>query len=936
MIVERFTEHSGDLECGLMTSPMNLGYFYGDSPASSDQSGSPQSHYSPCSPNSDSESSSSWSSTGCYANPDGATENGQSTRGGGKQQNKAFQGVRVKNPVKELLMNKRSNQVTQSPRQEHNQVTQNPRQEHNQITQPDNTEPSVGTQPDNTEPSAGTQPDNTEPSSGTQPELKTILREGKRHASESVFDAFSYKRAAPFRLLTPPQTPTSIENMDNGQRNEPRSSEANPNILNIIQMVNDSAAQVSLTTVQFNGGNPSQDHQRDQYYKSYGGQVSMKPQVSSPPQASDTAQMFPFYSPAQMQEFPYTSPCLASVQSPVYPATQPDILQFNIPSQVGNQEEQQNTMPSIFSSPAPRLDPQIFSAPQLPSKCPQIPQEPGGMSFFQWQIEQEDRKLANITQEHLISKDSDGDTFLHIAVAQGRRALSYVLARKMASFGMLDVKEHNGQSALQVAVAANQHLIVQDLLSLGAQINTADCWGRTPLHVCAEKGHAQTIQAIQKGVLENGQQLDLEAINYDGMTALHRAVVSHNAGVQELQKTLQPRSPHIQGLLIKNKRLVDCIKTLLQMGATIHAKELQKTLQPRSPHIQGLLIKNKRLVDCIKTLLQMGATIHAKDRKSGRTAVHIAAEEANLELLQLFLDQPDCLTIVNTKLYNGNTALHIAASLQNRVAQLDAVRLLMRKGADPSTRNLENEQPQNLVPDGPVGEQSALQVAVAANQHLIVQDLLSLGAQINTADCWGRTPLHVCAEKGHAQTIQAIQKGVLENGQQLDLEAINYDGMTALHRAVVSHNAGVQELQKTLQPRSPHIQGLLIKNKRLVDCIKTLLQMGATIHAKDRKSGRTAVHIAAEEANLELLQLFLDQPDCLTIVNTKLYNGNTALHIAASLQNRVAQLDAVRLLMRKGADPSTRNLENEQPQNLVPDGPVGEQVDWIFLFVPSH
>ncbi|MBN3283038.1 IKBZ inhibitor, partial [Polyodon spathula] len=455
--------------------------------------------------------------------------------------------------------------------------------------------------------------------------------------------------------------------MDNGQRNEPRSSEANPNILNIIQMVNANAAKVSLTTVQFNGGNPSQDHQRDQYYESYGGQVSMEPQVSSPPQASDPAQMFPFYSSAQMQEFPYTSPCLVSDQSSVYPATQPDILKFNIPSQVGNQEEQQNSlnMASIFSSPAARLDPQIFSAPQLPSKCPQIPQEPGGVSFFQWQIEQEDRKLANITREHLLSKDSDGDTFLHIAVAQGRRALSYVLARKMALFGMLDVKEHNGQSALQVAVAANQHLIVQDLLSLGAQINTADCWGRTPLHVCAEKGHAQAIQAIQKGVLENGQQLDLEAINYDGMTALHRAVVSHNAGVQELQKTLQPRSPYIQGLLIKNKRLVDCIKTLLQMGATIHAK----------------------------------------DRKSGRTAVHIAAEEANLELLQLFLDQPDCLTIVNSKLYNGNTALHIAASLQNRVAQLDAVRLLMRKGADPSSRNLENEQPQNLVPDGPVGEQ---------------------------------------------------------------------------------------------------------------------------------------------------------------------------------------------------------------------------------------
>lgn len=27
------------------------------------------------------------------------------------------------------------------------------------------------------------------------------------------------------------------------------------------------------------------------------------------------------------------------------------------------------------------------------------------------------------------------------------------------------------------------------LRTLGAQVNTTDCWGRTPLHVCAEKGH---------------------------------------------------------------------------------------------------------------------------------------------------------------------------------------------------------------------------------------------------------------------------------------------------------------------------------------------------------------------------------------------------------------------------------------------------------------
>lgn len=64
---------------------------------------------------------------------------------------------------------------------------------------------------------------------------------------------------------------------------------------------------------------------------------------------------------------------------------------------------------------------------------------------------------------------------------------------------------------------------------------------------------------------------------------------------------------------------------------------------------------------------------------------------------------------------------------------------------------------------------------------------------------------------------------------------------------------------------------------------------------------------------------------CISCLN-QAYSGNTALHVAASLQHRMTQLDAVRLLMRKGADPSARNLENEQPVHLVPDGPVGVEV----------
>lgn len=117
--------------------------------------------------------------------------------------------------------------------------------------------------------------------------------------------------------------------------------------------------------------------------------------------------------------------------------------------------------------------------------------------------------------------------------------------------------------------------------------------------------------------------------------------------------------------------------------------------------------------------------------------------------------------------------------------------------------------------------------------------------------------------------------------------------------------------------------------------------------------------MAAEEANVELLHIFLNDPSSLSLVNVKVnkkekkkteyywckvqtleyvivcvfqtFSGNTALHVLSSLQNRDAQVDAVKLLMRKGADPGVRNLENDLPSQLAPEGPVGEKVKSVNL-----
>ncbi|XP_063809676.1 NF-kappa-B inhibitor zeta isoform X2 [Pseudophryne corroboree] len=524
-------------------------------------------------------------------------------------------------------------------------------------------------------------------------ELKVLL--SRKRITDFMLDTPAAKKPYSFQpsyFLTPPSTPSSCEIMDENTKSE-TSQESDLDLLQSIMNTKDESKTVSLSTVQVNWMNslPPNNVQEPFY------QDASAPQAFSP-----TSQVYSDCSP-QHKNDQYQFGCPPNhIVSPQctnynnYPPSQ------NYQESVCSSEGFQNCplegflslteytpeltsakMTTEFSMPAQNFSPSlsppcnqfvdqnvIQPSPNASSAvCQTVGSQTSpfqiGKSFFHWQIEQEEKKLANVPPERLLCKDADGDTCLHIAVAQGRRALSFVIARKMAALNMLDIKEHNNQSALQVAVAANQHLIVHDLISLGAQVSTTDYWGRSPLHVCAGKGYQEVLQAIQKGTAASKEYTDIDATNYDGLTPLHCAVIAHNAIVQQLQRSRE-----------------HCT------SAT-----------------DDLMMKNKSMVDTVKLLLQMGASVDARDRKSGRTALHLACEEANLELMSLFLELPNSLLFINAKAYNGNTALHVAASLQYRRAHVGAVRLLMRKGADPSARNLENEQPVHLVSDGPIGEE---------------------------------------------------------------------------------------------------------------------------------------------------------------------------------------------------------------------------------------
>ncbi|KAM9114119.1 uncharacterized protein ACDP82_019713 [Pangshura tecta] len=187
------------------------------------------------------------------------------------------------------------------------------------------------------------------------------------------------------------------------------------------------------------------------------------------------------------------------------------------------------------------------------------------LSFFQVQLYWEESLLRNIPVDKLLAPDENGNRLLHKAVTQGRRALTYALAQRFASLNKIDEKDAAKRTALHLAAEKNQHLMVNDLISLGANVNEQDSLGKTPLHLCAENGYLRVLDVLKK-CKEGGLHVEVDLTDHDGLTPLHCAVLAHTALVRESQKVTS-HSDMRKFLQLRKDKILEGINCLLQMGA---------------------------------------------------------------------------------------------------------------------------------------------------------------------------------------------------------------------------------------------------------------------------------------------------------------------------------------------------------------------------------
>ncbi|NXB63195.1 IKBZ inhibitor, partial [Struthidea cinerea] len=190
-------------------------------------------------------------------------------------------------------------------------------------------------------------------------------------------------------------------------------------------------------------------------------------------------------------------------------------------------------------------------------------QDLSALSFFQFQLHREESLLRNILAEKLLAPDENGNRLLHKAVAQGRRALTFALAQRFASLNKIDEKDAEKRTALHLAAEKNQHLMVSDLISLGASVNEQDSSGKTPLHLCAENGYLRVLQVL-KSCKDNGVRVEVDLPDHYGLTPLHCAALAHTVLVTECHRTARDTDEG-RFLRLRKDQILEGILCLLQM-----------------------------------------------------------------------------------------------------------------------------------------------------------------------------------------------------------------------------------------------------------------------------------------------------------------------------------------------------------------------------------
>ena len=167
-----------------------------------------------------------------------------------------------------------------------------------------------------------------------------------------------------------------------------------------------------------------------------------------------------------------------------------------------------------------------------------------------------------------------------------------------------------------------------------------------------------------------------------------------------------------------------------------------------------------------------------------------------------------------------------------------------------------------LLGNGGLSQDISIHLAAESGNSALVEFLLDHGASFSMIG--DKTPVHIAAKGGHINVLETFRKWDLIRQARW-----NKQGQTPLHLAVVGgHDKAIRWLAENganvnafdFSSESPLCYAIKLGNEAAV---RVLLELGATVLNKTRLLAgiyeeSISLHLAAEDGNLELLQMFLE------------------------------------------------------------------------------
>ncbi|MHC4538484.1 MAG: ankyrin repeat domain-containing protein [Planctomycetota bacterium] len=211
-------------------------------------------------------------------------------------------------------------------------------------------------------------------------------------------------------------------------------------------------------------------------------------------------------------------------------------------------------------------------------------------------------------------------------------------------------------TALHYASEKGHQEVVELLIANGANVNTKDNDGQTPLDIAVRRGHKDIVELLQVKVADSSIHMAAFVGSLDKLQSFVRTGTDIDA------KDEEGRTPLLRAVTGGH---IEAVRFLIESGADVNIRDKQGYV----PLVHALWGLDS---DMVKLLLAKGANVNAKDR-SGYTPLHWAVMMGSKELTELIVEAGGD---VNAESNTGETPLDLA-----RQGGPEIVELLRKHGA---------------------------------------------------------------------------------------------------------------------------------------------------------------------------------------------------------------------------------------------------------------